>query len=154
MESVLEFVRVNYVWLLIIAVIILFAIVGYIAEKQGFTGINGNKEKKKKELKKEKKVVEEISNENISNEEIVTAQEVDLNDAVAEEELEEITETIDAENESLEPIEEILDRKEDLNIDEDFNQVLEDVEETSSEAKIEIPEDETIEIEEEDIWKF
>lgn len=157
MESVLEFIRVNYIWLLVIAVIILFALVGYIAEKQGFTGITSNKEKNKKmkkDTKKSKDVVEEIPNETIPTEEL-TFDEADLNDVVAEEELEEIVETIDSETESLEQIdEEILDKKEDLNIDQDFNQVLEDVEETSNEANIELPKEDIIELEEEDIWKF
>ena len=41
METFLDFVNANYIWLIVIAIIILLAIIGYIAEKQGF----GRKEK-------------------------------------------------------------------------------------------------------------
>lgn len=160
MESVLEFIRVNYIWLLIIAVIILFALVGYIADKQGFTGNFNKKEKKIKPEKndKDEKIVE-IEKTPIVEEKLDTNETIE--DNIVEEELEQIDETIDLENEKLEQVgnDEILDdefedSQEDLNIDQDFNKLLEDVEETSNEANIELPEDKPVELDEEDIWKF
>ena len=46
--------------------------------------------------------------------------------------------------------------QENLNIDKDFNAVLDNVEETSDEVNVELPkiESATEEIEDEDIWKF
>lgn len=55
METFLNFINANYIWLVVIAIIILLALIGYIAEKQGF----GKKEEKKQDkIVDDKKEVE------------------------------------------------------------------------------------------------
>lgn len=169
MESVLEFINMNYIWLIIIAVVILLALVGYIADKQGFSNnLKKKNDKKKMDVSKdnESKFVEidkdskqedkEITfgndNLNIENKEELTG---DYDDSLMEEELEEIEEplienlpNIDENNDFNSESTELDD---DLNIDDDFNKVLDDVENTSNSIDVKIPNEVD---DEEDIWKF
>lgn len=169
MESVLEFINMNYIWLIIIDVVILLALVGYIADKQGFSNNLKKKNDKKKiddskdddsklleidkNLKQEdKKINLDNENLNIENKGELTD---DYDDSLMEEELEEIDEPL---IEDLPNIDEnnILNSEnieldDDLNIDDDFNKVLDDVENTSSSLDVKIPNEVD---DEEDIWKF
>ena len=61
----MDFIVDNYVWFIVGGVIILMAVIGYIADKTDF-GRNVNKEKPKKE-KKVKKKNKKINDENIDN---------------------------------------------------------------------------------------
>ena len=36
-SRVLDFINVNYIWLILIAIVVLLALVGYIADKQGYS---------------------------------------------------------------------------------------------------------------------
>jgi hypothetical protein len=197
MDLVLNFINNNYVWLLIVFIIILMALIGYIAENQG----NLKQEKKKNTLESDsyrKKDIEKSNSnealeesidynenqENINDFEIDSnIDELDLKEEVKEEPIEEDMsdkkdleediadnktkeENISDEKNSEDPIEEDLyaplgnkEFNRDLNIDKDFNNILDDVEETAEEADIELPklnetDEESLETDEEDIWKF
>lgn len=169
MESVLEFINMNYIWLIIIAVVILLALVGYIADKQGFSNnLKKKNDKKKMDVSKDneskfveinkdskqedKEITFDNDNLNIENKEELTD---DYDDSLMEEELEEIDEpliedlpNIDENNDFNSESTELDD---DLNIDDDFNKVLDDVENTSNSIDVKIPNEVD---DEEDIWKF
>lgn len=159
MEGFLEFINANYIWLIIVAAVILFALIGYIADKHGF---NNTKKVKKEEInpvENNNKEIKEKNDKSIKKEKMDTVELIE--DINPEEELEQIEEVlmeeINVDEEQLELTktnEKQSSYNEDLNIDQDFNKLLEDVEETTNEANIQIPEDTPIEIEEEDIWKF
>lgn len=179
MDTVLEFISDNYFWIILIAVILLMALIGYIAEQQGFG--NGQKVPKEKKPKKEKKEkIQEIKPvEAVQEQPIVMEQEV-TPEIVQEQSIEEVVDSInesptiseEAVPQTVEqPVEEKTEEDlyaplgdtevrptNDLNIDRDFNNVLEDVEETADEADIELPNMDSVEPEEleedEDIWKF
>ena len=53
MNTFLEFINNNYIWLIIIFIILLLALIGYIAEKQGFK-VNSKSKKENNIDKKEK----------------------------------------------------------------------------------------------------
>ena len=59
MEQLLNFIVENYIWILIIGIVILMTIIGYIADKTDF-----GKEKMKKEKTKKEKIEEPTSIEN------------------------------------------------------------------------------------------
>ena len=59
----MDFVIENYIWFLIIGVILVMALIGYIAEKTDFVKEKEPKEKKPKKQKKHKKDVEEVPQE-------------------------------------------------------------------------------------------
>lgn len=65
METFLSFINANYIWIVIIAIIILLALIGYIAEKQGF----GKKEEKKQDniVNDKKKVEPTLVEENLNS---------------------------------------------------------------------------------------
>ena len=54
MEQLLNFIVENYIWILIIGIVILMTIIGYIADKTEF-GKNKPVKEKKEKVKKEKK---------------------------------------------------------------------------------------------------
>ena len=56
----MDFVIENYIWFLIIGVVLVMALIGYIAEKTDFVK---EKEPKEKKQKKSKKNVEEVAEE-------------------------------------------------------------------------------------------
>lgn len=74
MDKIIEFIISNYVWFIVIAVIIIMAIIGYIADKTEF---GKNKEKKEEQnneipqniLENESALINQ--NNNVSNESIV-----------------------------------------------------------------------------------
>ena len=170
MESVLEFINMNYIWLIIIAVIILLALVGYIADKQGFSNNLKNKSDKKKKIddskdddsklleidknlkQEDKKINLDNENLNIENKEELTD---DYDYSLMEEELEEIDEPLIEDLPSIDENNDLnsenIELDDDLNIDDDFNKVLDDVENTSSSLDVKIPNEVD---DEEDIWKF
>ena len=173
MEIILEFINENYFWIILIAVILLMSLIGYITEQQGINKsekvVKNKKPKKEKKAKQIKETVEDVPN--VETIEPVTEQEVDSISEPREEQIEEIatepilTEQVQEEivpeidEELFAPIEEQkINRENDLNIDKDFNHVLEDVEETADEADIELPKLDSVSSDElddeEDIWKF
>ena len=191
----MEFLMDNYIWIMIICIVLLMALIGYIAEKQGFgTKENIKKEKKSKKeeviepIKEEKEPVEEISNEDTFEEPGVTEEVDDFENSVEEqvddnefeeesmeeESLSENNEEESDDNKDLEEQEEVSNEEEDLfvgldgtpnaygnqelNIDKDFNNILDDVEDSTEDVDMELPKVDSNELEEEleedDIWKF
>lgn len=173
MEGLLQFINNNYIWLIIIAVVILFALIGYIADKNGFNSKKQNStdkinkveqskpESKIEANKKGKKEKQEFIEEIVDEEELeqideTLMEEIDLNDedlnlgieSVHEEKTKEEQKKTSKKIKNTSKTKEEIIQTSDLDIDKDFNKVLDDVEEKSSEVNIEIPEDE------EDIWKF
>lgn len=70
MEYIMEYIAENYIWFIIIGIVILMIIIGYIADKTNFTKKEENREKiksskkKKKEKNEEFETFEEIPEEN------------------------------------------------------------------------------------------
>lgn len=176
MESVLNFINDNYIWIIIIALVLLMALIGYIAEQQGFGNTKDKKKKEKPNKKIEEPIFEEMEETVVEEpiEEVVEenpTQEEISEEFVPEQTNEEETEELEPSEEPAQEIEEDqedlyapLGDKEfkssnDLNIDKVFNDVLDDVEETANEADIELPNLDTTDInldseDDEDIWKF
>ena len=162
MESVLDFINVNYIWLILIAIVVLLALVGYIADKQGFGNSQKSKnnkaetEENKKEITEFEKIekTNEVENNNLIKDNLNTENllnEQKEEELIIEEPLEEINETLIEDNDSDLEINNIDNNEEDdFNIDDDFNKVLKDVENSSNDIYMEMPE----EIEEESVWKF
>lgn len=172
MESVLEFINMNYIWLIIIAVVILLALVGYIADKQGFGNSQKSKNKKNNKLENENSKIEKLEkiNEDESNNDLIKEDldiekvideelKYDDEESLIEEQLEEIDEQLvedtdklienndlDSQFKSIE-----FNEEDDFNIDDDFNKVLNDVENSSNDLYMEMPKEID---EEEDVWKF
>lgn len=161
MESVLDFISVNYIWLLIIAVIILLAILGYIAEQNGFTENMKKTKKKNSKLNDLTSTMSENIDENKKNDDIDTNDDgfQPVKDVELEEELQ-LLEDVELEEElqSLEDAElEELDtnyNENNLNNNQDFNKVSKEVKDVKNKVNIESNEENSIELDEEDIWKF
>ena len=200
-----QFINDNYLWLSIIAVVLMLAIIGYIAEKNGF-GAN-TKKKDKKETNKENELENKITDETTPvQDEIISfenSEESEKNDEPIDISAELEDEPIDNSNEetieepTVEPVEEVKEVNfeepavepveeanevnteepavekietpvinneedlyapfgdqefnQDLNIDQDFNKILDDVDEAT---KLADSKESTPNTEEEDIWKF
>lgn len=67
MDLVIDFVTENYVWLIIVGIIILMAVVGYVADKTDF-GRNKIEKQPKEKAKKEKVVKEKTKKEKVVEE--------------------------------------------------------------------------------------
>ena len=95
MDLIIEFVTENFIWIIVGGIVILMAIVGYVADKTDF-GRNKiekqpkpEKEKKVKEKKETEKisVIEEnvndvVNNETVNNEEVLSEQPIELSNEV------------------------------------------------------------------------
>jgi len=56
----MEFIAENYIWFIIIGIVVLMTIIGYIADKTNFTKKEENREKIKGSKKKKKEKIEEV----------------------------------------------------------------------------------------------
>ena len=160
----MDFIIENYVWFIVVGVIILMAIIGYIADKTDFgrqisftKKEKPKKEKKVKEkIKVEAKGIKELTNQNISNN-----QEKDI--PIEKDEIENTKDTsknndVKIENENIdqalfaplttENVGEIIPEQKDDNVE------LKSIEPTNLENPI-VENKNTQQVsEEEDIWKF
>lgn len=130
----LDFVYDNYIWIIIVGVVLLMALIGFIAEKTNFGKEQFKKDEKKPKKKKGKKEV---------NEEVVIEEPEQI---VIEEEV------VDIIPEEIAEVEEVVNIEEDFSflgeeekpLDVEISEELIDLNVNSTEEKKE----------EEDIWKF
>lgn len=176
MDTILSFISENITWVIAIAVILLLALIGYIAEKQGFGKENKNNKKEDSVAINQELMQKQIVNEDI-NSNFEQPEESDNNsdsidaysdhvdnlkeDNTEDEKQEDSTEEAEKKDINDDLYAPFGDKKfknpDNLNIDKDFNSVLDDVEEATDEVDIELPNIEPTskeELEEEDIWKF
>ncbi len=141
MDGIFEFINNNAVLIIAISVIIAMAIIGYVAEKSGFTSKN------KSDITIENSIIDDIGHEKIieNNNEI--------EDTYKEPEIDKNNDKIDI-NESNEEIEKVNDtiekpKKENLNIDKDFGELLDD-----EEILVGDTDEATLNDIDDDLWKF
>lgn len=170
--NILDFITKNLIWIIIVFIVILLALIGYIAEKEGLLKNKKKQPKEKlktiKDYKEDNKLTENINlienkdnfekslenkedeKEDIEKEESIDNNEVLLNDL--SDDTEQINEDLYAPfgDQTFEP-------SKNTNIDRDFNDLMDEVDEVAEKADIEVPDIKEItekELDDEDIWKF
>ena len=143
-----QFINDNLIWLIIIGSVLVLALIGYIAEKNGF-GTNT-----KKDSKKEDKIENEKIPVDSTKEEVITEGESDLNDdnsTLNEESPIDISDELDskddfelenADNKSATPVEPVEESTDEISIEEPS---VEPVEESTDEKSFEEPSVEPVE---------
>ena len=114
MDEIMNFLEANYIWLIVIGVVLVMALIGYIAEKNNYGKIEKKpKESKEKKDKKSKEKKEEVKEQ-------ITTPEIDFNNFDVELESTPVTEPIPSEEpekkEEEGGVQEVMPTFEDLNI--------------------------------------
>ena len=121
MENFMSFVEANYIWLIIIGVILVLSLIGYIAEKNGYKKVEKDAKEKDKEnenIKKEE--IKEISEPQEEPQEIIVEPEIDFNnfdtDVVLEEPKKKEKKSKKKDKKKKEEVKEVVPTFDDLNI--------------------------------------
>ena len=141
MNSIVEFITNNYVWFIVLSIIVIMAVIGYIAEQTDF---GRTKEKPKKDILKENS-----TDENTVEESVV--EEANLEENVVNEDMnleQNVVEPMPLNNEEIDQslFVPLTDNSENVSPSEEVNKANEDV-------PVQIPSDAESTMED-DIWKF